>query len=551
MWVVVAGALVGGQEALADTPTDETIKAASSFEAGQKLIAASQIDLACDSFQASLETDPALGTRLNLADCRERQGRLVDAYKLFAAAAEEAAGTKKPGRLKFARERMAALVPKLVQLELVVASPDLDGLVIKVDGVELRREGWTIGSWFEPSTIVVDASAPGHVPFHKEVAGTAGARVAIQIPVLEQVPEVPQATLPIPVTPVTPVTPPPPRPRALTPVIVGSAGSALAIAGLALSLHARARYHEELGAQLPDLNARLDGPQREADAATVMGIAGTVTIGAAVVLYLRDRRDRLMVAPIASARVRASRYFDRCNVRSIRSRVAWSVVGKHSALTLLAAMSTIGCRQLYGLNDVPVDAAGVDADLRYSGVDALRPDAWSCFGSLATACFDPTAVPESLALSGTLDTGNDVRCVVVPQAQGPALCVIVGGTIAVSGTTNVRGARALVLIATTTLSIDASLDGSSHRGGDAGPAAASCASSVGGGGTPTTGGGGGGGGSFGGAGGVGGMGYRADPAVRPERRQRSRVCRADAPEEREAPLRDLRPVEELAAGLCT
>jgi hypothetical protein len=169
----------------------------------------------------------------------------------------------------------------------------------------------------------------------------------------------------------------------------------------------------------------------------------------------------------------------------------------HSWLAMALVMSLqIGCSQLYGLHDVPVD-------VEESGGDGAP----ACFGTLAEVCLDRTSVAAWLAIAGSIDTSTDARCKVIAQPQNTELCVIAADTLVITGDARVRGGRVLVLLATSTLSIEATLNGSSTRGGAAGPAAGDCASLAGSEGSTTTGGGGGGGGSFGGPGGQGGLGY--------------------------------------------
>lgn len=293
---VLAGVLIGARAAAADVSPKDTARATNLFEAGHKLIAAGEIDLACDSFEASFAIDPQLGSTLNLADCRERQGRLVEAYELFATAFATAARQRKPGRLRFARQRMDRLARKLVEVRLAIAAPATPGLAIEIDGNPLPRDRWTTSLRREPSTIVVDATAPGRAPFQAKLVGTAGARVVLDVPALAPLAAGAHAG---PAPDRRPTSSGRPT-RRLAPLVLGGAGGALALGGFALGLHARARYQDELAAPLPDLNARLDGPQREADLATAIGIAGTAAITVAVVLHLRNRQDRVLIVPTAS-----------------------------------------------------------------------------------------------------------------------------------------------------------------------------------------------------------------------------------------------------------
>ncbi len=291
-------------------PQDE---ARTLFDLGQKEMDAKQVDAACNSFERSLELDPQIGTRLNLADCRERQGRLVEAYQLFADSIAEAARTKKEGREKFARERATTLATRLVKVTLKVATPDLTGLSITLGDHTLARGDWAAPSYAMPGTINVLATAPGHLPFRATVTGAAGKELAIEVPSLGVVaappaekpappPDKPAPPPDKPAPPVTSVTaePPPETPapshKSRVPMIVGGVGGGLVLTSFGLGLHAKSRYDT---ASTNKSASGVKSAQSEADVATGFAIAGGVAIGIGIVLYLRERNDNHpTVAPV-------------------------------------------------------------------------------------------------------------------------------------------------------------------------------------------------------------------------------------------------------------
>jgi hypothetical protein len=285
----------------ADVSARDAARAERLFEAGHKLIEAGHVDLACESFAASFAIDPQQGTRLNLADCRERQGRLVEAYELFAIGVGEAARANKPRRLTFARQRTAALAQRLVEVKLRV--PAIAGLEVKVNGRGVPREEWGRVLRREPSKLVVEASAPGRASYRAEVVGTAGSRVVIAIPMLAPLEGDRRTRAALVGHGVADAARDASSSggRRSAPLIVGGAGGVLVVGGIVLGLHARARYLDELASPAPDLNRRLDGPQRDANIATVMGLAGTAAIATGVVMYVRGRRDRVVVTPTADS----------------------------------------------------------------------------------------------------------------------------------------------------------------------------------------------------------------------------------------------------------
>jgi hypothetical protein len=290
--IALTAVLLGTRVAGAGVSADDEAKANALFEQGQKLIEANKVDLACDSFEASLAIDPQLGTKLNLADCRERQNRLAVAYRLFKDAGDEAARANKPAREKFARQHLDAIIAKVVRLTVKLAAPDTRGLAVKLGARELPRESWSTEQIAEPGKIVIDVTGPGRTPFHAELDGVGGGQLTVDVPELA----VPAAVV---VRTALPAAPVPHRSRA--PWIVGGAGGALLLGSVAVGLHARSRYNAELDKALPDLNKRLDGPQREADIATVLAITGGIAVTVGIVLYIRHRHDDVVIAPTASA----------------------------------------------------------------------------------------------------------------------------------------------------------------------------------------------------------------------------------------------------------
>lgn len=181
---------------------------------------------------------------------------------------------------------------------------------------------------------------------------------------------------------------------------------------------------------------------------------------------------------------------------------------------MIAAVTT-GCSfQGHAIGDAAGSDHGGDATdaPNTDGADARLVDAGpNCYGAGAvvvclssppdTALMLPTAV-------NPFDTGAGACDQLVPQTNGPDLCVLAGTTVKVSGNFIAIGTLPLVLVGTSTLEVSGTLDVSStqqpHRTG-AGANASQCPVPPAG--TSDRGGAGGGaGGSFGTAGGSGGTG---------------------------------------------
>jgi hypothetical protein len=158
------------------------------FAEGRKLMNDKRFEDACPKFEESLRLDPGMGTQFNLAFCWEQIGRSASAWAMFldVAAAARAAGQAQ--REAAARERAAALEPKLSRLSIRVASP-AEGMEITRDEISVGRAVWGTAVPVDPGTHKLKASAPGKLPWTQDVrVADAAARVSVDVPRLEDAP---------------------------------------------------------------------------------------------------------------------------------------------------------------------------------------------------------------------------------------------------------------------------------------------------------------------------------------------------------------------------
>jgi hypothetical protein len=135
------------------------------FRDGRELLNAGKIPEACEAFAASMKLEARVGTLLNLADCREKQGQTATAWQLFLEA-KQLAAAQRDRRQAEADRRALAIQAKLSFLTITVA-PDrqVDGLVIKRNGVAVDRALWNTAVAVDPGDHVIEASAPGFRPW--------------------------------------------------------------------------------------------------------------------------------------------------------------------------------------------------------------------------------------------------------------------------------------------------------------------------------------------------------------------------------------------------
>ena len=184
------------------------------FDRAKKLMSAGNYAEACPALEESQRIEPRSGTLLNLADCHEQAGRLASAWTTFVEAATLAKTEGKADRESGARERAAALLPRLSHLVIDVPS------AASTLGLEVTRDGQRVGpAQFglplpaDAGIHVVSAKAPGRKPWQAEatVRGSASTTNVI-------VPDLESSSPPAAIGPSsTPVEPPAPEPAATAP----------------------------------------------------------------------------------------------------------------------------------------------------------------------------------------------------------------------------------------------------------------------------------------------------------------------------------------------
>jgi len=174
--------------AIAQTSRSTNSEAAALFNNARALMERGKYAEACPVFEKVQALQAGIGVTFNLADCHEHIGRTASAWAGFqdAAAAANIEGQK--DRAQVARERAAALVPKLSLLRLVVSADAaaVSNLQVQREGVPVARLLWSKSVPVDPGTYVISAAAPGREPWSASVVvDKPGDVVAIDVPVLK------------------------------------------------------------------------------------------------------------------------------------------------------------------------------------------------------------------------------------------------------------------------------------------------------------------------------------------------------------------------------
>jgi len=171
------------------------------FRQGKDQMAAGKVAEACASFDASQRLAPSVSTRLNQANCREKNGQLATAWGYYLDASREAAALGTPDGKQLrqtAADKAAKLEARVSSLKIVVANDrKLPGLEVLRDGEVLDPAMWNAKLPMDGGTYNITARAPGRGDWMKSVTiGNEKDGQVVDIPLLE-----PKSNAPITATP--------------------------------------------------------------------------------------------------------------------------------------------------------------------------------------------------------------------------------------------------------------------------------------------------------------------------------------------------------------
>ncbi len=297
--------------ALAEGSLADKAAAQTLFDEGRKLMADGKFAEACPKLGESQRLDPGVGTQFHLADCYERIGQTASAWAGFLEAASGAKALGQTEREKVARERAAALAPRLSKLTIVAArAADVPGLEIKRDGSAVGRPLWGTAVPVDPGSHTIEAVAPGKKPWRSTVQ-LAGehASIVVSVPAFDDAPPAERsnaATVAAPGGGEAASSVPARRTVAL---IVGGVGVVGLGIGTVFAIQAKSKYDDSLAHcteedknKCFDEGVRLRGEARSAgNVATVaMGIGGAALIAGAVLFFTAPAstdKPRALVVP--------------------------------------------------------------------------------------------------------------------------------------------------------------------------------------------------------------------------------------------------------------
>jgi tetratricopeptide (TPR) repeat protein len=273
------------------------------FEQGRELAKQQQWALACEQFTKSLALDPAPGTKLNLGDCLEKQGRVRAGWLMFEEAARDF-DRLGDARAKFAHERAASASAKLATIVIRVSESSRPGLTVRVGDRDTTPQP-EIVERVDPGELFVSVAAPDKQVFVTGVVAVAGKTAIVDVPELKDAIKDPG---PAPVQPGNPR-----RTRVRIAIGLGVGGVLTLAAGGLLGLSAKAQYDDAFDDgecfKTADGNlctekglAEIKDAGTRADLATGIAIGGVAIVAASVIVYVTAPKARgVIVAPTATS----------------------------------------------------------------------------------------------------------------------------------------------------------------------------------------------------------------------------------------------------------
>jgi len=139
------------------------------FEQGRVLLAQNNTEAACSRFEESERLQSGLGTQYHLADCYEAVGKTASAHALFLEIAARARDLDQTSREEVARQRAAAVEPKLIKLRITVPQASGQDVLVERDGSRVGRAQWGLGVPIDPGVHRIRALGVGLVPWQTEI----------------------------------------------------------------------------------------------------------------------------------------------------------------------------------------------------------------------------------------------------------------------------------------------------------------------------------------------------------------------------------------------
>ncbi len=156
------------------------------FQEGRRLLDTGDFEAAAEKFLQSEAEDPASGTLMNVALCRERQGRLATAWAYYASAAALARRDGRPDRVAAAEQKLVDLAPRVPHL-IIRVERTLPAMEASWGNVRLGPDAFGAALPIDPGTYEVRVSAPDFQSHTTTIVALEGKTVALDVPGLRPI----------------------------------------------------------------------------------------------------------------------------------------------------------------------------------------------------------------------------------------------------------------------------------------------------------------------------------------------------------------------------
>ena len=288
------------------------------FQEGVKQLEAGHLDVACTKLRDSDKLDPANGTKLALASCEERRGRLATAWGLYKVALGRVAPTDK--RIPAVNERIAAIEPRLARVVVKLDPGAPAGTKVREGDAEVLASTFGVAVPVDPGEHVYTVEAEGYEAATVKVQAAEKKTADVLAKPGAKKAAAAVAALPVAPSPAQraakPVAPPP-TPASAPPTdrtagwVVGGAGLALAGAGVVsyvLATQKRAVAEDNCNADLARCNATGKSADDSIKTLNVVTIAtlglGAVGLGVGSWLLFKPSAEstaRVQTGPVVMA----------------------------------------------------------------------------------------------------------------------------------------------------------------------------------------------------------------------------------------------------------
>jgi hypothetical protein len=263
------------------------------FNEGAALLKAGRLEEACGKLAESQSVEPAIGTLGLLAYCHEQSGKLATAMREYSEVAELAHLASQAEREQVARDRVAALAPRVTRLAVALSAPT-DGVEVYLDARRLGASELGTSTPVDPGSFELVVTANGFEPWRQALTIPAdGSTLRVVVPRLVRVTPV-AAAAPIQQGPAPSPERGPRRPAAWASLGVGALGFAFGgYFGLS-AIAARSEAKPHCDGNRCDQTG-VDARERAIDRArfSTIGFAvGAVAAGAGAILLFTDRSEQ-------------------------------------------------------------------------------------------------------------------------------------------------------------------------------------------------------------------------------------------------------------------